>query len=157
MNNNRQIYVQGSEKVAKKCSGSRSPRTCPAPLQQLSKIALVTIAVLTFASACQRSDSTQSRSSRPKPTPLSDFERALEYVRQGRFARTLALSRADNGVFTAEDKLHIRQNTPTETNVNMIVVSDDQRHVIIGTNFDIKPENMDALRKRFTIEDYTGR
>jgi hypothetical protein len=34
---------------------------------------------------------------------------------------------------------------------------DDQKKYIAGSNVEIEPEMMAALRKRFKIEDYTGK
>jgi hypothetical protein len=44
---------------------------------------------------------------------------------------------------------------PIET--TMRILTDEDRRLIVGTNFDFKPEHFDALNKRFRIEDYTGR
>jgi hypothetical protein len=37
------------------------------------------------------------------------------------------------------------------------VVTDEGKRVIGGTNFDLEQGGMPALRKRFVVEDYTGK
>jgi hypothetical protein len=44
---------------------------------------------------------------------------------------------------------------PIET--TMRILTDADRRLIVGTNFEFKPEHLAALNQRFKLEDYTGR
>ena len=79
----------------------------------------------------------------------------LQYVKKGGFARIYVISRRDNGPLQSEDKVYLRENTPTQT--NMWVISADNRRAIAGTNFEFTPEQINALEKRFSIESIAGR
>ncbi|HMF57500.1 MAG TPA: hypothetical protein VK619_14250 [Pyrinomonadaceae bacterium] len=92
--------------------------------------------------------------SSPAP-PRNDYESKLEYVRTARFAHIYVFSRPDGGYFTADDITYVKANAPERT--NMWVKTDDGRKVLAGTNFEFTPENLDAERKRFNVEDFPGR
>jgi len=86
---------------------------------------------------------------------FDDYERSLEQVRTARFARIYVFSRRDGGVFTADDITYLKANAPDRT--NQWVKTDGGRKIIAGTNFEFTPENLDAERKRFNVEDFPGR
>ncbi len=76
-------------------------------------------------------------------------------MRDGQFSYMYVFARQDNGPLDKDDVAYLKENAPKET--NMWVRTDDGRRVIAGTNFEFKPENLDALRKRFNVEDYSGK
>jgi hypothetical protein len=76
----------------------------------------------------------------------------VQYVRDGQFTYILVFSRKDDGVFDKDDVDYLTANSPAQTNQR--IKSEGGRRVIIGTNFEFTPENFDALRKRFNVEDY---
>jgi hypothetical protein len=88
-------------------------------------------------------------------TPQTQFERDLQYVRNGQFTYILIFSRKDGGKFDQDDITYLKANAPKET--NQWVSTDEGRRIIAGTNFEFTVENLDALQKRFKIEDYSGR
>lgn len=94
-------------------------------------------------------------SSSPQRKPQTVFERDLEYVRTGSFSHIYVIARQDGGVIDKDDINYLTENTPPETNHR--ISTDEKRRVIIGTNFVFTPEHLDALRKRFIVEDYSGR
>jgi hypothetical protein len=120
---------------------------------------IVLVAALLF-SGCQRGGSNSqtndsaATSSSPRK-PQTEFERDLDYVRTGSFTYVYVIARPDNAVLNKDDITYLTENTPKETNQR--VATDGMRRVIIGTNFVFTPENLDALRKRFTVEDYSGK
>ena len=87
--------------------------------------------------------------------PKSDFERGLDTVRRGSYVRIYVIRRSDGQPLAPEDRLFLRQNTPMET--GMWVVTEDGRAAIAGAGFEFEPKHFEALSKRFTVEDYTGR
>ena len=107
---------------------------------------------LAFASGgCNRSGS-QEGAARSKPPA---FERDLASVQRNNFQKVYVISRPDGRALDADDKAYLKTNMPVET--TMRILTDEDRRLIVGTNFDLKPEHFDALNKRFRLEDYTGR
>jgi hypothetical protein len=122
-------------------------------------VAAVTIFLLTSLSACKRStsvdDETPDTSTyRPEPTPATQFDRDLKFVRDGHFEHVWVFSRKDGKEFTSEDSASLRTNAPKVVDW---VTTDGNRKVIGGSNFDIEPTQLAALQKRFKIEDYSGK
>lgn len=123
------------------------------------KIKFLLLTVLALASfSC--ANQTIINSSQPKSTPIppseqpkDSFERALKGVQSGNFTYIFVLRRKDGGVFQGEDSKFIRANTPPGT--NQFVLTDEDKTIIIGSNFPFSPENLEALRERFNVEDYS--
>jgi hypothetical protein len=112
-------------------------------------------------SGCRKSDSgstgSGSTQSRAAPSPATDLERQLQYVRDGQFAHIYVFSRKDGGAFDKDDVAYLTANSPVGEKTNMRVKTEDGRRVVVGTNFEYTQENFDTLNKRFNIEDYTGK
>jgi basic membrane lipoprotein Med (substrate-binding protein (PBP1-ABC) superfamily) len=120
--------------------------------EKISKSAAVVIllSLVLAASGCNRSQT--GVATQPKP---SAFERDLASVQRNNFQKVYVISRPDAGQLNADDKAYLKTNMPIET--TMRILTDEDRRVIVGTNFDFKPEHLDALNRRFKVEDYTGR
>lgn len=69
------------------------------------------------------------------------------------FSVVLVFKRKDGGVFDADDKKYLRANIPAD--INRTIATDDGKAFVIGSNFLLPPENTDALRKRFVVEDHS--
>ena len=120
---------------------------------------ILVVAVLLVSVACSAPESSQpgeSSSGTPFTTasPKSAFERDLQFIRNGNFTYVWVFSRADGKPIDKEDADFLRQNAPQ---VIDWVKTDDGKRVIGGTNFDLEQGGMPALRKRFVVEDYTGK
>ena len=120
---------------------------------------ILVVAVLLVSVACSAPESSQpgeSSSGTPCPTASqkSAFERDLQFIRNGNFTYVWVFSRADGKPIDKEDADFLRQNAPQ---VIDWVKTDDGKRVIGGTNFDLEQGGMPALRKRFVVEDYTGK
>lgn len=128
-------------------------KKCSNQLKLSATLALLIVAL----SACRGASSPSATSNRPStiPTPATAFERDLEYVRKGSFMRIYIIARPDGNPLDAPDITYLKANTHPET--NYWVKTDEGRRIIAGTNFNWSPENMEALSRRFTVEDYTGR
>jgi hypothetical protein len=85
----------------------------------------------------------------------SAFERDLASVQRNNYRKVYVISRPDGAALNADDKSYLKTNMPIET--TMRILTDEDRRLIVGTNFDLKPEHLDALNRRFRIEDYTER
>ena len=81
------------------------------------------------------------------------FESELEKMRTADLQFILVFRRKDGAVFDVDDKKYLRANLPF---YNRLVVADEDKAVIIGSNFKFPPENTDALRMRFNVEDYSA-
>lgn len=130
---------------------------CPTP--KLFVLLLVVAAVL--LSSCSRSSTDSSSASSSSatqaasvPTPKTGFEADLDYVRKGQYTYIWVFSRKDNKPFDKNDAAYLRTNAPQVVDW---VMSDDGRKAIAGTNFDLAKGNLELLKKRFDVEDYTGK
>ena len=90
----------------------------------------------------------------PAPSPKRGFEADLDYVRKGQYTYVWVFSRKDGKPLDKDDGAFLRTNAPQVVDW---VTTDEGKKVIAGTNFDLAKGNLDLLKKRFNVEDYTGR
>ena len=119
-------------------------------LRKLPWLAFVCALVLAPLGACNSGSSNQA------PKPRTEFERDLILVKHGGFAHIYVFARQDGQSMQADDKSFLKAHAPDDVNSTW-VLTDSERRVIVGTNVDFTPENMNALVKRFAVEDYTGK
>jgi hypothetical protein len=127
----------------------------------LTEIALLISAVLLFA-ACggspERSttNSSSAATATPtvQPTPLTGFEKDLQFIRNGQYTYVYVFSRKDGKPLDAQDSAFLRTNAPQVVDW---VTTDEGKKVIAGTNFNLEEGNMEKLKKRFNTEDYSGK
>ena len=119
------------------------------------------VAALLFASCGGSSDtsnSTAPSAGTPSPSvqasPLTGFEKDLQFIRNGQFTYVWVFSRKDGKPLDREDGIFLRTNAPQVVDW---VTTDEGKKVIAGTNFNLEEGNLEALKKRFVAEDYTGR
>jgi hypothetical protein len=128
------------------------------PTQSLFILILLVAGVL--LSACSSKSETGSTvnstatQSAPAPTPKTGFEADLDYVRKGQYTYVWVFSRKDEKPLDKNDAAYLRTNAPQVVDW---VTSDEGRKVIAGTNFDLAKGNLELLKKRFNVEDYTGK
>ena len=87
-------------------------------------------------------------------TPQTEFEKDLQFIRNGQYAYVWIFSRKDGKPLDADDSNFLRTNAPQVVDW---VKTDQGRKVIAGTNFNLEEGNMALLKKRFVVEDYTGK
>ena len=122
--------------------------------------ATVTVAatlLLASSGACKRTASTDqtpdtSNHQQPAPTPATQFERDMKFIRDGHFRHVWVFSRKDGKELTKEDSDALRANAPKVVDW---VTTEENKKVIGGSNFEIDPKDLAALQKRFKIEDYS--
>jgi hypothetical protein len=129
------------------------------PTRLLAATLMLTLLVIAFSSCGggnQPTSNGQTTNSAPAPaaSPLTGFEKDLEYVRKGQYTYVWVFSRKDGKPLDKEDAAYLRTNAPQVVDW---VTTDDGRKVIAGTNFDLAQRNLELLKKRFVVEDYTGR
>jgi hypothetical protein len=115
-----------------------------------ARLSAIALAIL-MSAGCNRQGA-QTTNTRP---PKSDFERSIDTVRRGQYFKIYVIRRKDNEVLQPDDKTYLRANTPMET--GMWIVTEDNRTAIAGAGFEFEPKHLDALNKRFTVEDYTNK
>ena len=90
----------------------------------------------------------------PSPSPLSDFEEAVRYVRNGQFTYIWVISRKDGKPLQPEDSTFLKTNAPQVVDW---AATKDKTKVVAGTNFNLAEGNLELLKKRFVVEDYSAR
>jgi hypothetical protein len=100
------------------------------------------------------SASTPAPATSPQSSPLTGFEKDLQYIRNGGYTYIWIFSRKDGKPLDRDDSAFLRTNAPQVVDW---VTTEEGRKVIAGTNFNLEEGNLEALRKRFVTEDYSGR
>ena len=90
----------------------------------------------------------------PEKPPANDYERALRDVREGHFKFMWVFKRLDGNAFTKEDGDILRKAAPKVVDW---IGTDDKKTFVAGSNFPIEPSELAALKKRYQIEDYSGK
>jgi hypothetical protein len=90
----------------------------------------------------------------PQSSPLTGFAKDLAYVRNGGYSYVFIFSRKDKKPLDKDDGTYLRANAPQVVDW---VMTDEGKRVIAGTNFNLEEGNMDALKKRFVVEDYSNK
>ena len=90
----------------------------------------------------------------PSPSPLTDFEEALRFVRNGQYTYVYVFSRKDGKPLKPEDSDYLKANAPQLVDK---AATKDRTKVVGGTNFNLEEGNMEALKKRFVVEDYSAK
>ena len=88
------------------------------------------------------------------PSPLTGFEKDLQYIRNGSYTYVWVFSRKDGKPLDKDDGAFLRKNAPQVVDW---VTTDEGRKVIAGTNFNLEEGNLEAIKKRFLTEDYSGK
>ena len=91
-----------------------------------------------------------------KPTPATPLEKELDYIGGSNFRQVLVFSRKDGAKLTDEDRDYFRQYAPSEQ-INQRLKTEDSKHIVAGTNYPFTPEQLEALQKRFVVEDFTAK
>jgi hypothetical protein len=91
----------------------------------------------------------------PVPSPKTGFEADLDYVRKGQYTYVWVFSRKDGKPLDKNDAAYLRTNAPQV--VDWVTTDEGKHYVVAGTNFDLAKGNLGLLKKRFNVEDYTGK
>src|SRR6185503_5670602 len=82
----------------------------------------------------------------PSPSPLTDFEEALRFVRNGQYTYVYVFSRKDGKALESADNDFLKTNAPQLVDK---AATKDRMKLVAGTNFNLEEGNMEALKKRF--------
>ena len=81
----------------------------------------------------------------------TEFESDMESMRTAGFSFVYVLRRKDGGKMDASDRNVIKAQT---ADTNRRVATDEERAIIIGSNYQIPDPNLNALKDRFSLETY---
>jgi len=90
----------------------------------------------------------------PVPPPKTEFEQDLDFVRKGQYTYIWVLTRKDGKPLDSDDGAFLRKTAPQVVDW---VTTDNGKRVIAGTNFNLEEGNLEVLKKRYDVEDYTGK
>jgi hypothetical protein len=129
---------------------------------QSTFFSLVLLTLVLLLAGCSKSGTnsttpsseTPQTKSAPQASPLTGFEKDLQYVRNSQFRYVWVFSRKDGKPLDKDDAAYLRTNAPQ---VIDWVTTDDGKKVIAGTNFNLEEGNLGLLKKRFVAEDYSGK
>ncbi len=123
--------------------------------------ALIVVAFFGFIALCScansrsgSSNGSVSTQSTPTPSPKTGFEADLDYVRKGQYTYVWVFSRKDGQPLDKDDGAFLRKTAPQVVDW---ITAEQGKRVIAGTNFDLEQGNLEALKKRFVVEDYTNK
>src|SRR5215213_3199265 len=89
----------------------------------------------------------------PSPSPQTEFEKDLQFIRNGGYTYIYIISRKDGKPLEPTDSDFLRKNAPQIVDWAR---TDGGKKVIAGTNFNLEKGNLGALKKRYNVEDYSG-
>jgi len=90
----------------------------------------------------------------PAPSPQTQFEKDLQYIRNGQYTYIWVFSRKDGKPLDSTDSAFLRTNAPQVVDW---VTTEGGKKVIAGTNFNLEEGNLESLKKRYVAEDYSGK
>ena len=96
----------------------------------------------------------ESTPAKPPPSPLTGFDSDLQDIKKGGFTYIYVLFRKDGKTLDSTDSEFIRKNAPQVIDA---FTTKDKMKAILGSNFNLEEGNMAELKKRFVVEDYSGR
>jgi len=90
----------------------------------------------------------------PSPSPQTEFEKDLQFIRNGGYTYIYIISRKDGKPLEPSDSDFLRKNAPQIVDWAR---TDGGKKVIAGTNFNLEEGNLELLRKRYVTEDYSNK
>ncbi len=120
----------------------------------LTLIAMVTALSISCGNKGTNSSSESSNAQTSPVPPKVGFEADLEYVRKGQYTYVWVFSRKDGKPLDKDDGAFLRANAHQVVDW---VTTEQGKKVIAGTNFDLAQGNLELLKKRFVVEDYTAK
>lgn len=126
----------------------------------LNEILVISVVLMCTACGGGQVTSTTNTASAPSPSPsvqaspLTGFEKDLQFIRNGQYSYVYVFSRKDGKPLDAQDSAFLRTNAPQVVDW---VTTDEGKKVIGGTNFNLEEGNLEKLKARFVTEDYTGK
>jgi len=127
------------------------------------RLRIILVAVVLLFAGCGDSAPTNTSTSTPaetpvaaapSPSPQTEFEKDLQFIRNGGYTYIYIFSRKDGKPLEPTDSAFLRTNAPQIVDWAR---TDGGKKVIAGTNFNLEEGNLAALKKRYNVEDYSGK
>ena len=127
------------------------------------RLRIIPVAVVLLFAGCGGSAPTNTSTSTPtetpvaaapSPSPQTEFEKDLQFIRNGGYTYIYIFSRKDGKPLEPTDSAFLRTNAPQIVDWAR---TDGGKKVIAGTNFNLEEGNLTALKKRYNVEDYSGK
>lgn len=125
-------------------------------------LATLACGIVTLFSGCAANEAILRSNTAPEPAPdsqpantapsASSYEHDLEAMRTADFDYIFVLRRKDGAKMDAEDRAVARLAT---AEANRRSLSDEDKAVIVGTNYPIAADKMKTLTDRFSVEDFS--
>lgn len=118
---------------------------------------LLLVFLLVFVYGCGANDNVlrsgrETAENGRRESEKQTFSSELGEFKTADFKFVYILRRRDAGAMDAEDRSVIKMNT---MDANRRVSADDGRAFIIGSNFEIPPDDLKAIYDRFAVEDHS--
>ncbi len=127
-------------------------------MKKIKKYTLVCSILFSLTSfACNYQPLKENSAAAPSPIvedKQAQFQSDLQTMKTANFEYIFVFRRKDGGEFDGEDRKYLRTNAPAET--NRFVAADDGKAFIAGSKYKFPPENLEVLRMRFNIEDFSA-
>ena len=128
------------------------------PTMKMMKIKLVLFClVLNFACTPRAFENLNAATPAPPPSTAEDkqasFQNELAKMRTADLQYVLVFRRKDAAAFDGDDKRFLKASLPFN---NRVILADEDKAVIVGSNYKFPTESLDALRTRFNVEDYSA-
>jgi hypothetical protein len=118
--------------------------------------AILFCGLILINSACESAPSMRANTATPLPEAqekLTSLQTEVRDMENANFQFIYVFKRKDAGVFDKEDKQYLRANKPAD--VNRFVLTSDEKAFVAGSNYPFSQENLEALQKRFTVENFS--
>ena len=127
------------------------------------RIRLLLFVTLLFLASCTAAPPVANNNASPEPStaaatpqssPLTDFERTLQFVKNGGYTYVWVFTRKDGKPFDKDDSAFLQTNAPQLVDR---ALTKDQKKVIAGTNFNLEEGGLAELKKKYVAEDYSAK
>ena len=130
-------------------------RTIPTSALMIVAVLLAVVSLTSCGGTNNKPVNSATPIAQSSPTPAkTGFPADLDYVRKGQYTYVLVFSRKDGKPLDKNDGAYLRTNAPQVVDW---VTTEGGTKVIAGTNFDLEKGNLQMLKKRFIVEDYSGK
>lgn len=126
-------------------------------MKKIKRELLLLILILTTVNFACNYNSFEKPNTNAAPSAESKeavLESDLQGMRNADLKYIFVFRRKDSAAFDGEDKKYLRTNLPM---TNRIVLSDEGKAFIIGSNYRFPPENTEVLHLQFNVEDFSSK
>jgi hypothetical protein len=119
----------------------------------LSLAAFSTLVGVSCGGSDERSPADSAPANQAAERKADEAQDTLNSAKRAGFTFVYVFRRPDGEALTGEDKKYLNDNSPPETNQWLLTA--DGKVATAGSNYKFMPRHLDALKKRFTVEDHS--